>query len=492
MHRLAWLMMAAAAMAQPPAEIPERFSFEEGRIRVLILTGRNNHDWRATTPLLRAALEAAGRFDVRVTEEPAGLDEKTLRPYHVLVSNYCGPRWGAAAEAAVEGFVRGGRGLAVVHAASYPFGGLEVLGEKMTRTGVREPAWPAWGEMVGAVWSAGEPRTGHGRRHVFQVEWKDAEHPVAAGMRPFLISDELYNNFRLKPGNVVLAEAFDDPAQGGTGRREPLLWARRYGSGRVFHTALGHDTDAMRTPGFLVSFVRGVEWAATGAVTLGTRLDLNPKDPDAVRVLLVTGGHDHEASFYEVLEGHRDIRVNVDPHPVAFRHDLRKLYDVLVLYDSIQVEHLPESHRENLRAFVESGKGAVLLHHAIVDFAGWEWWWREVAGGLYVLQAREGMPASRYLHDVELVVEPVGGHPITRELPPMRLFDETYKGVWRRPDVVPLLRTTHPTSDEVIGWVSPYAKSRIVFLQPGHGRETHELPWYRRLVRQAVLWAAGR
>lgn len=482
------LLLAAAAAAQPP----ERFYFEEGRIRVLILTGRNNHDWRATTPLLRSALEASGRFDVRVTEEPAALYEKTLAPYHVLVSNYCGPRWGATAEAAVEGFVRGGRGLVVVHAASYPFGDMEVLGEKMARTGVREPPWPAWGEMVGATWSYEEPRTGHGRRHVFRVEWTGADHPVTAGMQPFLISDELYHNFRLKPGNVVLAEAMDDAALGGTGRREPLLWARSYGNGRVFHTALGHDTDAMRAPGFLASFARGVEWAATGRVTLPARIDMNPKDANAVRVLLVTGGHDHEASFYQVLEGWRDIRVNVDPHPVAFRHDLRKLYDVLVLYDSIQTGQLPERHRENLRAFVESGKGVVLLHHAIVDFADWEWWWREVAGGLYVLNAREGMPASSYLHDVEMVVEPAGQHPVTRGLPPMRLFDETYKGVWRRPDVVPLLRTNHPTSDEVIGWISPYEKSRVVFLQPGHGRETHELDWYRRLVRQAVLWAAGR
>lgn len=488
MRKLFLLPLLFTSSAQPP----EKFYFEEGRIRVLILTGRNNHDWRATTPLLRSALEATGRFDVRVTEEPAALDEKTLRPYHVLVSNYCGPRWGAQAEAAVEGFVRGGRGLAVVHAASYPFGDMEVLGEKMTRTGAREPAWPAWGEMVGATWSDAEPRTGHGRRHVFRVEWTGADHPVAAGMQPFLISDELYHNFRLKPGNVVLAEALDEAALGGTGRREPLLWARSYGSGRVFHTALGHDTDAMRAPGFLASFARGVEWAATGRVTLPARIDLNPKEANAVRVLLVTGGHDHEASFYQVLEGWRDIRVNVDPHPVAFRHDLRPLYDVLVLYDSIQAKQLPEPHRENLRAFVESGRGVVLLHHAIVDFADWEWWWREVAGGLYVLNAREGMPASSYLHDVEMVVEPAGQHPVTRGLPPMRLFDETYKGVWRRPDVVPLLRTNHSTSDEVIGWISPYEKSRVVFLQPGHGRQTHELEWYRRLVRQAVLWAAGR
>jgi hypothetical protein len=31
---------------------------------------------------------------------------------------------------------------------------------------------------------------------------------------------------------------------------------------------LGHDAAAVSTPGFTVTFTRGAEWAATGAVTL--------------------------------------------------------------------------------------------------------------------------------------------------------------------------------------------------------------------------------
>lgn len=485
-------LLAGAALAQNLTPVPGRFYFEEGKLRVLILTGRNNHDWRATTPYLRRALEATGRFDVRVTEEPSGLNEETLRPYDVLISNYCGPRWGQPAEAAVESFVKSGKGLVVVHAASYPFGDTAVLSERMGRTGIYQAPWTVWGEMTGAVWSDAEPRTGHAQRHAFQVKWQDSGHAIAAGMEPFTVSDELYHNFRLKPGNHILATAYDAPAIGGNGREEPLLWTRSYGQGRVFHTALGHDVDAMMAPGFTATFVRGSEWAATGKVTLPARAGTGAKNPDAVRVLLVTGGHDHETAFYGVFEGWRDIRINVDPHPVAFRHDLRTAYDVVVLYDSIQAGQLPAGHRENLRGFVESGKGVVVLHHAIVDFADWPWWWQEVAGGRYVVAAEPGYAASSYLHDVELVVRPKPGHPVTKGLPPMRLWDETYKNVWRRPDVEPLLTTSHPASDEVIGWVSPYAKSRVVFLQPGHCRETHELPWFRKLIRQAILWSAGR
>ena len=113
-------------------------------------------------------------------------------------------------------------------------------------------------------------------------------------------------------------------------------------------------------------------------------------------------------------------------------------------------------------------------------------------GGLYVLKPFGGMPASTYRHDVELHVRPVGSHPVVKGLPPMRLWDETYKNVWRDPRTQVLLETEHPTSDREIGWISPYAKSRVIYVQLGHGREAHEHPWYRRLVHNAILWSGGR
>jgi hypothetical protein len=488
MHRAGLFLVGLAALAQP---VPDRFYFESGKVRVLILTGKNNHDWRATTPFLRQVLDAAGRFDVRTSEEPGTLGEESLRPYDVLVMNYCGPRWSAGTEAAVESFVKNGKGLVVVHAGSYPFGETAVLSEKMGRTEILQQPWKAWGDMVGAVWSDKDPRTGHAQRHAYRVQWQDKSHPVAAGMEPeFLLSDELYHNFRLKPTIHVLASAFDSPAIGGNGKVEPLVWTNAYGKGRVFHTALGHDVSAMQSPGFVSSFARGVEWAATEKVTLAAKLDTDPKDPNAVRALIVTGGHDHETSFYRILDGYRDIRVTVDPHPQAFRTRILKEYDVIVVYDT--VEEVPEQQKKTLVQFLEAGHGLVYLHHSLASFQNWEWWWKEVTGSLYFLKAAPGNKASTYLHDVEMVVTPKGQHPIVKGLPQMRLYDETYKDVWHAPGVEVLLETDHPTSDKVVGWIGPYRKSRVVVLQPGHGRETHELPWFRELVRRSVLWSAGR
>jgi type 1 glutamine amidotransferase len=79
------------------------------------------------------------------------------------------------------------------------------------------------------------------------------------------VRDELYDNMRGPIENVkVLATAFSK----GTKVHEPMIWTVSYGKGRVFHTPMGHDANAMRCWGFAGTLTRGTEWAATGAVTL--------------------------------------------------------------------------------------------------------------------------------------------------------------------------------------------------------------------------------
>ena len=40
------------------------------RLRLLIVDGQNNHDWQATTPVLKGFLEQSGRFTVDVATSP--------------------------------------------------------------------------------------------------------------------------------------------------------------------------------------------------------------------------------------------------------------------------------------------------------------------------------------------------------------------------------------------------------------------------------------
>ncbi|MGC8794062.1 MAG: ThuA domain-containing protein [Bryobacteraceae bacterium] len=484
--RTIFSLLAATALLAAQNTIP---LFRPGAIRALILSGRNNHDWRTTTPELRRILLDTSRFDVRVIEEPAGIGPETLAAYQVVILDYNGPRWGATAERALENFVRSGGGLVPVHAASYAFVGLPVLGDNHVRTSIIEPPWPEYAEMIGGYFSLDPPATGHGQRHTFRVRVVDRQHPVTRGLpESFPVNDELYHNMRMKPQARVLAVAFDDPKYGGTGKDEPILWTVHYGKGRVFHTVLGHDVAAMQEAGFRASFARGAEWAASGEVAPSSA---SPA-PVPVRTLVVTGGHSYDPTFCRAFEGDERIRAVIFPHPNPFRRDLSKNWDVLVLYDSVQQEHVGETGMANLRAFLESGRGLVVLHHALVDFLGWRWWTDEVVGGKYLLEPEGDRPASSFQHDVGLEVEPVAKHPVLNGISRMHIWDETYKNMWISPRNLVLLKTDHPTSDGPVAWISPYEKSRVVVIQLGHDSKAQLHPGWQRLVRNAILWAAGR
>ncbi len=239
------------------------------KIKVLILTGINNHNWRATTPALRDILQATGRFDVYVNEEVRGNGPETFAPYDVLILNYndykhtAGPWWDARAREAMLDFVRNGKGLVCYHHSNSAFWG-----------------WPEFDKLVGGTW---RESGSHGPYHPFTVKIVDRNDPITQGMpESFAENDELYHGLTMQPGIHVLATAWDDPKncrkpnEGcGTGNDEPMIWTLPYGVGRVFQTALGHDVKAMQSPGFQATLARGTEWAATGKVTIPVAADLH-------------------------------------------------------------------------------------------------------------------------------------------------------------------------------------------------------------------------
>lgn len=274
------VVLSLFAVVQPSRAADEK-------IRVVIIDGQNNHDWRSTTPWMKKVLEDNGKFTVDVSSnlkagDKPGKVEKTvpfppdLSKYDVVLSNYNGAEWPKDFQAKLESWLKEGKGnLVIVHAANNAFGG-----------------WKEYNLMIGLGWrgnnfgerlildSEGKeqrvekgkgPGSGHGAKHAFKVIVRDAEHPITKGMPKEWMHapDELYHGLRGPIGEMhLLATAYSDKAKGGTGDHEPMIWTSSYGKGRVFHTPMGHDLDGMHCVGFVATLLRGTEWAATGKVTI--------------------------------------------------------------------------------------------------------------------------------------------------------------------------------------------------------------------------------
>lgn len=222
--------------------------------------------------------------------------------YDVVVMNYTGDDWPAETRKALVDYMNKGGGLVIFHAADNAF-----------------PKWKEYNEMIGiGGWGGRNEKSGpmvrwkknkmvldnspgrggtHGPQHAFQLITRDRHHPIMAGLPEKWMhsSDELYSKLRGPAKNMkILATAYADPAKGGTGEHEPALFTISYGKGRVFHTVLGHGPEQLKSVGFITTYQRGAEWAATGTVT---QVEVPPDFPTADTVSLRTA---NDAMFKEI------------------------------------------------------------------------------------------------------------------------------------------------------------------------------------------------
>lgn len=218
---------------------------EPKRKKVVILTGANNHNWKATTPVLENMLARSGRFEVDVVSEPEKLTPELLGGCDVLLSNWNGfvrnkpAPWSAGLKKAYVDFVRNGGGHVVVHAGS-----------------CSHYDWADYHAISLATWKGA---TGHKSPHAFEVRIADKRHPITAGMKNFKITDELWFKPFVQPGAAVIAESFSQH----TGNWEPTALTGAFGKGRCFTLLLGHSAGFMQNEGFKALLISGTEWAAS-------------------------------------------------------------------------------------------------------------------------------------------------------------------------------------------------------------------------------------
>jgi type 1 glutamine amidotransferase len=295
----------------------------EAKIKVLIVDGQNNHEvWPKSTIMMKQYLEETGLFSVDIKRTKytwkgerekaylplAGVGETqdlkdpksdpdfilSFKKYDVVVSNFGwqAADWPLATQKALEEFMKKGGGFVSVHAADNSF-----------------PTWLEYNKMIGlGGWGDRTEKDGpyvyytnegqlvrdsspggagaHGPQHIIPVTTRVADHPITKGLPKVWLTarDECYAKLR-GPGEnmIILATGKDMSGKAPTDRHEPILMVLTYGKGRIFHTTLGHDDYSCEGVGFITTFTRGVEWAATGKVTQAVPADFPTAEESTIR-----------------------------------------------------------------------------------------------------------------------------------------------------------------------------------------------------------------
>lgn len=256
-------------------------------IKVLIVDGFSNHDWKQTTHVVRKILEDTKLFDIEVSTTPLSPNDpgwNKWRPnfghYDVVIqnTNNIGKsqiRWPREVEMALENYVKSGGGLYILHSANNAFS-----------------HWQEYSRMIGLGWRSkdggaaleitedgnilripsGEGKsTSHGPRLDTVVRILN-RHPINKGFprRWKTPSLEVYVYARGPAKDLtVLSYAYDVTTQ----KYWPIEWVVQYGKGRVYNSTFGHlwsgelNPDSMQCVGFQTTLIRAIEWVGTGSVT---------------------------------------------------------------------------------------------------------------------------------------------------------------------------------------------------------------------------------
>ncbi len=207
--------------------------------------------------------------------------------YDLIISNLGGysPSWPKETKKDFIDYIEKGGGFVLVHSANNLWGdwgtyneiiGLGAWGERDSTNGPF-----VYYDKKGSLqmdYAAGICGS-HGVEHEYLVTARHPEHPILKGLPKKWLhaQDELYDRMRGPFENAtILATAHSDidinkqpwePVLPGTDQNVPVLMAITYGDGRIFHTTMGHFDYSMECIGFITTFQRGAEWAASGKVT---------------------------------------------------------------------------------------------------------------------------------------------------------------------------------------------------------------------------------
>jgi type 1 glutamine amidotransferase/HEAT repeat protein len=279
------------------------------RPRKLLIFDRTEGFYHGCIPAANAALEVMGRktgaFEPVVSKDMASFDAKNLASFDaVLFNNTTRLSFGDPAQRqALMDFVKGGKGIAGIHAASDNF-----------------YEWPEAAEMMGGVFD-GHP---WGAGGTWAIKIDEPGHPLCRGFKSptFMLKDEIYqvkgaysrDTLRVLASLDMSGEAnwkVDTNQIHRTDKDFGIAWIRPFGKGRMFYSSFGHNNEIYWNPEVMQHFLDGIQYA----------LGDNPVDdrPSAAvagaKALESLGGYTEGSSRAGFARIEEDIRTN-DPEKI--------------------------------------------------------------------------------------------------------------------------------------------------------------------------------
>ena len=251
-----------------PGALHELVAARSVRTLVFTRTTGFRHPSIADAWRVLGSLPPEEEIDVTLTEDPAVFTDATLAPYDVvLFANTTGDVLDAGQQAAMERFLRAGRGYVGVHSAADT-----------------EYDWPWYGRLVGAYF----------RSHpllpvTVTTTTEEPSHPSTAHLPPtFPFTDEIYNFDRNPRADHTILLTIDEagftfpniPAGSPSmGADHPIAWLKEFEGGRSFYTNLGHRPETWDDPRFRRHLLEGIRWAAAPAAYNAIALTGEPRNP---------------------------------------------------------------------------------------------------------------------------------------------------------------------------------------------------------------------
>ncbi len=289
-------------LMQMMAALPETAPATPKQPRRVLVLGKADGFVHGSIPLATRTIEALGQktraWNTDISFDPADINAANLEKYDAIflastTGHFLDDPDDAAATAArrkaLLDFVRGGKGLAGIHAATDSYhdaapgaarGGRAAGAPRPPTTG-GEPAWPDFNRLIGGYfkWHWSYPTQ-------VRVKIDDPASPInamfirtnrqtgAPQARPFSVVDEVYtfNQDSWSRNNAHVLTSIDyeampeevkklEPEPQRTDHDYALSYIRREGNGRVFVEVLGHDASIYKDTPMLEHILAGMQYA---------------------------------------------------------------------------------------------------------------------------------------------------------------------------------------------------------------------------------------